>query len=283
MQSQKEFFHDVWPEVFASRQNRTILKWPVTGVEEVNLRSGENGENSKKIPCLVVSKERVKGLIPLQEAGIKIDEKKTVNRARMIKYLGQDVAFVVIGIDRERDLFIASRRAALEQLKARTWPNLQEGMVVKAVARKIYNNNVVVEFDGIEANLPVWEISHGWVDEIFDIIQPGDEFDVKIIELDSENEKVTVSIKALIPNPWPDAAKRYQKRGVYQGTVTGVTRYGVFVALEPGVNALCKHLRTNKYQVQKGDIVAIQVIRINPDEGKINGQVMRLIRRNKSA
>ncbi|AEG14495.1 RNA binding S1 domain protein [Desulfofundulus kuznetsovii DSM 6115] len=281
METRKEFFQDVWPDVFASRQKRKILRWPVVGVKDYTIRSGEE---KKKVQCLVVGKEQVLGIIPFEESGIKPGESAAVNRARMMKYLGQEVAFIVIGLDTENDRFIASRKAALEVLSAQAWPNLKEGMVVTVTARKVYENAVVVEFDGIEAHLPVYEISHGWVDEIYEIIQPGDVFDVKIIELDSENKKVTVSLKALIPNPWPGAAKRYEKNGVYRGTVTGVTRYGVFVALEPGVNALCSHLKSN-FRVDKGDVVAIAVRRVElkEDGGRVSGSLVRVLRKNRAA
>ncbi|MCF8010871.1 MAG: S1 RNA-binding domain-containing protein [Clostridiales bacterium] len=275
--TQKEFFQDVWPEIFSSRQNRTVIWWPVTGIEEWPMQDG------KKMPCLVVTRERVKGIIPLKEIGIKVDTKKPVNRRRMMKLLGQDIAMIVIGIDREQDVFMASRKAALEQLKTRTWPNLKEGQVVNAAARHVYPTNVIVEFGGVEANLPVWELSHGWVDDIGDMIQPGDEFQVKIKELDSEKEKVTVSVKDLLPNPWPEALERYKKKSIYQGRVTGTTSYGAFVELEPGVNALCRHMRSQKYEVKKGDIVAVQVTNIIAEEQKINGSLLKLIRKTESA
>ncbi|MBF7084391.1 30S ribosomal protein S1 [Desulfallas sp. Bu1-1] len=277
--TQKEFVRDVWPQVYSSRQNRSILRWPATGVEEQVLHK-KDGEK-EKILCLVVAEERVKGIIPLTESGIKISDTKAVNRGRLLKYIGQEVPFIVIGIDVENERFIASRRAALERLAAQAWPNISVGMTVDAVASRVYDNSVIVEFDGIEAYLPIYEISHGWVDEIFDIIQPGDKFKVKIIELDQENERVIVSIKELIPNPWPEAARRYEKNGFYRGTVTGITRYGIFVELEPGVNALCRHLKTNRFEIKRGDTVAMQIDKISMENGagKINGKVIRLVRK----
>ncbi len=279
MQAQKEFVHDVWPEVFSSRQNRSILKWTVTGVEEQKLRTAE-GE--KKIPCMTVEKERVKGIIPLPESGIKESDNNKINRNRLVKYLGQDVAFVVIAIDQEQDVFIASRKAALGRLAAQAWTNLKEDQIVEAVARRINDNGAVVEFNGIEAFLPIYELNHGWVEEITDVIQPGDQFNVKVVNLDPENEKVTVSLKALLPDPWPQATKKYKKNGIYQGIATGTTRYGVFVALEPGVNALCQHLKTDKYNVEKGDMVAVRVSTVDGNKRKITGNVIRLIRKNKT-
>lgn len=277
--NQKEFLRDVWPQVYGSRQNRTILKWPVTGVEEQILHK-KDGEK-ERIICLVVGMDRVKGIIPLPETGIKISETKAINRGRLLKYIGQEVPFIVIGIDVENERFIASRKSALDRLASQAWPNLNVGMTVESSASRVYDNSVIVEFNGIEAYLPIYEISHGWVEEIFELIQPGDTFKVKIIELDQENNRVIVSIKELIPNPWPEAIKRYEKNGFYSGTVTGITRYGIFIELEPGVNALCRHLKNNKFSVKRGDTLAMQVNRIalDKDAGKINGTAIRLIRK----
>lgn len=282
IETKREFFQDVWPEIYKSRQSRTIMKWTVTGVNNYKLT---NKEGDRETPCLIVTKDQVMGIIPLEESGIKIDERSVVNKGRLVKYVGQETSFIVIGIDSKNDRFIASRKAALQRLASQAWPTLKEGMTVPVTARRVYENSVIVEYSGIEAYLPIYEVSYGWVEEILDIIQPGDVFDVKIKELDTENERVVVSLKDTIPNPWPGAEKRYPKNGVYSGTVTGITRYGIFVSLEPGVNALCKHMRTDRYKVEKGDIVAIVATGINLEkgEGRIQGVVARLIRKNRVA
>jgi len=288
----KEFVTDAWPEVYASRQKKTILRWPVKAVEEHVLRvRGENNETrEEKILCLAVMKDNVKGVIPLPETGVKPGRNRTLTRARLSGLLGQDIAFVVTGIDEANETFIASRKQALERLAAETWPTLEEGAVKTAVARRVLRiarsrdgsvvpAGCVVEIDGVEAFLPVREISHGWVDEILEVIQPGDMFDVKVLSVDRERERVIVSVKALLPNPWPGAARRYLKKSSYTGTVTGVTRYGVFVELEPGVNALCNHMASGR--PQKGDEVAIYITSVEPngESGRIKGSVIRIVRK----
>jgi small subunit ribosomal protein S1 len=283
IETRREFFQDVWPDIYKSRQSRTIMKWTVTGVNTYKMTS-RDGETRETL-CLIVSKDQVMGIIPLEESGIKIDERNAVNKGRLVKYIGQETPFIVIGIDSQNERFIASRKAALQRLASQAWPTLKEGMIVPVTARRVYENSVIVEYSGIEAYLPIYEVSYGWVEEILDIIQPGDVFDVKIKELDAESERVVVSLKDTIPNPWPGAEKRYPKNGAYSGMVTGITRYGVFVSLEPGVNALCRHMRTDRFKVERGDMVAIVVTGINMEkgEGRIQGNVIRIIRKNRAA
>lgn len=278
MQAEKlEFTEDLWPEVYASRQNRTILSWPCIGIEEIN-----------KTPCLVVTKERVKGIIPLDEAGIHVSDDEKISRRRLMTLIGQDISFQVIGIDKKNGIFIGSRLKAMDKLSNSAWSKFEAGQIKTVVARRIVrrtrpNGDIVdigiyVELDGLEIFLPVQEISYGWVGEIANTIQPGDVFDVKINKVDRENQRLDISVKALQEDPWPAVADRYTKGNIYVGTVTGHADYGVFMDFEPGVNVLCQHPKSGK--INKGDKVAVLITRITPEEKKINGVITRVIRRN---
>jgi small subunit ribosomal protein S1 len=281
-EAKKEFLENVWPEVYASRQNRSILTWMVNGVEEHS-----DGNGTDKVLCMVVTKDRVKGIIPLPETGVEPAANKRFTRTRLQSYIGQQVAFVVIGIDKENEIFVGSRTEALKRLQAEIWPDLEEGDVKTATVRRIIrkprkNGSVadigaIVDLGGVEALLPVQELSHGWVEEIIDLIQPNDVLDVKIKRINRETRRVTVSVKDMLPNPWPDAARRYVAKGIYGGIVSGVANYGVFVSLEPGVDALCNHPKAGL--VKKGDVVAIFVNEVNPAKQQIRGSISRVLRR----
>ncbi|MCL6559754.1 MAG: hypothetical protein K6U74_13355 [Firmicutes bacterium] len=104
---------------------------------------------------------------------------------------------------------------------------------------------------------------------------------MKIKVLDREKERVVVSVKDLIPNPWPDAARRYvaSRVNLYKGTVTGVIRSGVFVEFEPGVNALCHHYQKDPYAVGKGDVVGVEIYKVQPEKERISGKIRRIIKK----
>lgn len=277
-----ELFEDFWQEIYASRQNNSIIYWPATGVEDFS-----DGKSEGKMPCLVVSKGRIKGIVPLTETGVAPAETKLLTRHRLMTLVGQEVAVIVRGINTEEGIFVASRKDALEKLQATMWPKLTEGAVVEAVAQRVVRRlrqdsslretGVVVDIGGVEGFLPIQEITYGWVDEILDRIQPGDKFDAKVLVADREKNKLIVSTKALIPNPWPEAAKRFCRGGGYDSIVTGVVPYGIFTRLEDGVDALCKHLKSGS--VKKGDRVITQVIAVDPEKQQIRGVIARVIRR----
>lgn len=268
-----EFQQDYWPEVYASRQNKSILTWPVIGVEK------HNGTM-----CLVVGKERVKGLIPIEETGIKEGSNERTTTSRLMNFVGQEISFIVLSTDKKNNIFIASRSKASEKIASQN--KLEPGQVRTAIARRILkrpqpdgtytDTGVLVELEGIETILPISEISHGWVDEIESLIKPGDTFDVKILE--TENNKLFISVKALYDNPWPECAERYKKGGIYRGTVSNTVFYGVFVTLEPGVSVLCNHPKAGT--LNRGDQVMVTLTYISPEEKKAKGIIARVIRRN---
>lgn len=267
---------ETWPEVYASRQTRNPLRWTVTGVEEHN-----------DSLCLVVSQDRTKGIIPLEQSGINLIGDDRTIKGRVMGLIGQPVSFIVTQIDKENSLFTGDRALAMEKQANKTWENLKPGQTRSVIVRRIIrrrNNKgnlveigIVVELDGIEAFIPVSELSHGWVETIDTIVQPGDIIDTYVQEVDQEKQKVFLSVKELYENPWPSCADRFIKNSVYVGTVTGMADYGIFVDLEPGVNALCRHMKSGR--VNKGDQVAIAIISINPEEQKIFGAITRLIRK----
>lgn len=262
-----------WTDIYASRQNKTILKGTVTGVEDYTV-------NGEEVPCLVLSNP--KGLIPLPESGITPGSNKYSTLNRMVSFIGQEITFIVIAIDRENELYIASRKAALEKISQHTWNFLKEDQIRTAVVRKHLRTftasgkertvGLVVEIDGVEGLLPAGEISHGYTEEIPPL---GEQIKVKVIKADKETGKLVVSRKAVLPDPWPVCAEKYKKGGIYTGTVTGIAEYGVFVTLEPGVASLCRHPRVGK--VSPGDRVAVTILSVNPDKKRIAGFISRVI------
>lgn len=264
----------IWPEIYSSRQSKTILRWPASTIEEYNV-------NNKKTLCLTVLKNHIKGIIPDQESGFKLDGDLRQTRTTLSKLLGQEISFIVLDIDEKNEIFSASRKQALDRLSMQGWSLFQEGQTHEAVISRIVRNGAYVEINGVESFLPIQEMKHGWVNEIVDIFVPGDKVKVKIKNMDKEKERITVSVKDTIPNPWPDAARRYTASNfnLYTGTVTGVIRSGVFVEFEPGVNALCHHYRKDPYAINRGDTVAIEIYRIIPEKERISGKIRRIIKK----
>jgi ribosomal protein S1 len=265
----KTFYTDPWPDIYASRQNHnSFLTGIVSAIETHDLKNSE-GEVTRKIPCAVVMMTPAKGLIPLEESGC-------TNRAQLKKLVGQLVTFKVITLDESENLFFGSIKRANEYLSARAWNRLKAGEIRTAVVREVNLRGAQVEIDGIVTELPAQEMSWGWINDLREIVQVGDAFDVKIMEVDKENKKLRVSLRELMPSPWPGVMKRYKtgKDNEYMGTVTGLPYYGIFVNLEPGVDALVKQ-RDSKKRPALGEKVRIVITKMDPDKKQIEGYITR--------
>jgi small subunit ribosomal protein S1 len=111
-------------------------------------------------------------------------------------------------------------------------------MDIKGTVKSIQDFGAFVEIDGIQALLPISEISRSRVDDISGILSPGQEIEARIIKLDWRNERITLSMKALLDDPWEDADKRYKIGSKHEGEVVRLTNFGAFVSLEPGLDGL---------------------------------------------
>lgn len=199
-----------------------------------------------------------------------------------------------MGIDRDHNLFVASWKAALEEMAQRTWEEIEEGQLKTATVRLVTPYRVIVNIGGIQAVIPSAEIAWGWVSDPRDVVQVGESFDVKIIQVDRENGKVRASVRETLPNPWETVSQKYRVGNEYLGTVTGVREFtreiegeginasgsdifvGVFVELEKGVTVLCPPMRYQ--QVVPGDRVIVRVNRVKPEECRMSGSLVRRIR-----
>ena len=106
--------------------------------------------------------------------------------------------------------------------------------------------------------IPLEEIRYGWIDDLTEEVKQGDHLKVKVLEIDKEEKKVTVSAKATQKNPWLRSIGRYTSGNEYVGTVSGVREYGVFINLEAGVDSLARHLKFQN--VKRGDRVLVRVL-----------------------
>ncbi len=225
MGEKKTFEADPWPVLYAAYQNGLIMQHEVTGLEKHRI-------GDKETPCWVLMfGGLVKGLVPFGESGLE-------KEIHLNSYIGKVIAFRVKGIDRENNLAVLSRKEALEKMAGKTWKEIGKGKRVTATARAVLSYGAYLDIGGVTAWLPAREMSWGYVADARQKIKPGDSFDVEIQEINEETGRVTVSLRALLPDPWAVVPLKYRQFGKYVGTVTGWTEYGIFVNLEEGVDAL---------------------------------------------
>ncbi len=204
------------------------------------------------------------GVIPFRQSSL-----KSPGDTRHI--IGQIVAFKIKEIDENRQIFSASRKEALEEMAINTWKTITPGQVRVAAARAVTKYRVVVDIGGITVPIPAREVSYYWVDDVRDYFSIGDTFDVKVLAVDKENKKVSVSVRALLPDPWLDGPEKLLAKGQrVLGTVAAVTDYGgMYINVEPGFACYYGRGKNNYTRHAKGDRVLIEVREVDYEKRRL--------------
>jgi small subunit ribosomal protein S1 len=158
------------------------------------------------------------------------------------RHLGETYTFKVLEYDPEDRRLVVSRAAHLreerEKQRQATLETLEEGAVVEGAIRSITNFGAFVDLGGVDGLVHVTEIAHRHIAHPGDALRVGETVQVKVLELDLEKNRISLSIKQLLPNPWDEAADRFPSRGPFEGTVVRTTDFGAFVELAPGLDGL---------------------------------------------
>lgn len=159
-------------------------------------------------------------------------------------YQGQDMEVSVIEIEERRGTtrIVASRRKKLqaekEIIESSAWENFEEGQVIEGRVERLTDFGAFVNVNGVDGLLHVSEISFGKVGKPSDVLKIGDSVKVKIISLDKEKKRLSLSLKALAENPWTNIEEKYPAGSITLGKVVRFTDFGAFIELEPGVDGL---------------------------------------------
>jgi small subunit ribosomal protein S1 len=152
---------------------------------------------------------------------------------------GKELDFKVIKLDKRRNNVVVSRRAVVETEfsaeREALLENLQEGQVVKGIVKNLTDYGVFVDLGGIDGLLHITDMAWKRVKHPSEIVNVGDEIDVKVLKFDRERNRVSLGIKQLGQDPWADLARRYPSGTRLFGKITNIADYGCFVEIEEGV------------------------------------------------
>ena len=150
--------------------------------------------------------------------------------------------FKVIKLDQKRNNVVVSRRAVVEQEysaeRAELLENLQEGAIVRGTVKNLTDYGAFVDLGGIDGLLHITDMAWKRVKHPSEVVQVGEEIDVRILKFDRERQRVSLGIKQLGDDPWDNIARRYPANTRLFGKVTNIADYGCFVEIEEGVEGL---------------------------------------------
>ena len=241
-------------------------------------------ENSKIVTGLIsgrvkggftVDIEYVRAFLP----GSLVD----VRPVRDPSYLeGKVLEFKVIKLDRRRNNVVVSRRAVVEQEysseREAMLSSLQEGTTVKGIVKNLTDYGAFVDLGGIDGLLHITDMAWKRVKHPSEVVNVGDEINVKILRFDREKNRVSLGVKQLGSDPWDAISRRYPPNTRLFGKVTNIADYGCFVEIEEGVEGLVhvsemdwtnKNVNPSKV-VQIGDEVEVMVLDIDEDRRRIS-------------
>jgi small subunit ribosomal protein S1 len=224
----------------------------------------------------------VNAFLPISQ----VDVKPVKNPA---SFVGRHLKFKVIKSNKRKGNVIVSRRILMEEEKEKKkqefWKNVKKEQVVYGFIRNITDYGAFVDLGGVDGFLYLNEITWGRITHPKEYLRIGDEVKVKIVDIDLEKERISVSMKQLKADPWLKIEERFPLQSKVRGKVVGIVDYGVFVELEQGVEGLLhvtemswdRRLKNPHKIVNKNDWIELVVLSIDQERKRISLGMKQLL------
>ncbi|HFI0462973.1 TPA: 30S ribosomal protein S1 [Streptococcus suis] len=202
-------------------------------------------------------------------------------------YKGQTLEFAIVEIDENDNRLILSHKEIAkrerEAKRAEVMANLQEDTVVEGKVARLTNFGAFIDLGGVDGLVHISRISHQHITKPSDALTIGDTVQVKILSIDEENGRISLSIKDTLPGPWDNIEEKAAAGTVLDGTVKRLTDFGAFVEVFPGVEGLVhvsqishEHIATPADKLEEGQEVKVKVLSTDPVEQRLSLSIKAL-------
>ena len=254
----------VWEEIQAKFDNKEIIEAPV--VDAVKGGLVVDAGVRAFVPASMVSDHYVDNLA---------------------QFKGQTLAFEIVEIEPSENRLILSRKnlVAAEKAakRAAVFEAIQEGSVVTGKVARLTNFGAFIDLGGVDGLVHISQISHQHVAKASDKLKVGEEVQAKVISVDPESGRVSLSIKDTLAGPWDNIEERAAVGSVLDGLVKRLTTFGAFVELFPGVEGLVhisqiahQHIATPHEVLKEGQEVQVKVLEVHPEQQRISLSIKAL-------
>lgn len=203
------------------------------------------------------------------------------------EYKGKTLQVKVVELDQEKNRVILSHRAVLdeqaEQNKNETLQAIKVGQVMEGKVQRLTDFGAFVDIGGIDGLVHISEMAHHHVEKPEEVVQEGDTVQVKVLKVDVENERVSLSIKATQPGPWETVGAEVKQGDIVEGVVARLVSFGAFVEIKPGVEGLVhisqlanRHVKSPSEVLKEGQTVKAKVLEVHPEEKRISLSIRAL-------
>ena len=254
----------VWEEIQAKFDNKEIIEAPVVDAVKGGL----------------VVDAGVRAFVPASmESDHYVDN--------LAQFKGQTLAFEIVEIEPSENRLILSRKnlVAAEKAakRAAVFEAIQEGSVVTGKVARLTNFGAFIDLGGVDGLVHISQISHEHVAKASDKLKVGEEVQAKVISVDPESGRVSLSIKDTLAGPWDNIEERAAVGSVLDGLVKRLTTFGAFVELFPGVEGLVhisqiahQHIATPHEVLKEGQEVQVKVLEVHPEQQRISLSIKAL-------
>ena len=230
---------------------------------------------------LIADVEGVRAFVPASQLSQRYVEK-------IADFVGKDMKLKIIEVDKQKKRIVASRKAVMAEesaaKKAAAWENLEEGIVIHGIVRRLTDFGAFVDVGGVDGLIHITDLSWGRIKHPSEVVKPNQEVDVKILSLDKERERIQLGYKQLQARPWDNATEKYPEGAIVEGKAVRITEFGAFVELEPGLDGLvhisqCALNRVNKVEdaVKVGETVRVKVLSVDPEKKRISLSIRQVL------
>ncbi|MDN6437121.1 MAG: 30S ribosomal protein S1 [Lactococcus sp.] len=203
------------------------------------------------------------------------------------KFVGEEFEAKIIEVNAADKRFILSRRAVIEEeskaQRAEAFANLHEGDIVEGTVARTTDFGAFINLGGVDGLVHVTELAHGRVKKPSDVVTVGETVQVKVLKVDEEAGRVSLSLKATQPGPWDEIEEKAPVGTVLDGTVKRITDFGAFVEIFPGVEGLVhisqiswERVENAKDVLTVGQAVQVKVLDVKPAEERISLSIKAL-------
>lgn len=254
----------VWEELQSKFDNDETIEAPVTRVVKGGLTVDAG----------------VRGFVPASQMDVQYV-------SDLNQFEGQTYTFKILEIDPNERQLILSRKALMadeqSKIKEEAFDALEEGSTVKGTVVRLTNFGAFVNLGGVDGLVHISEISHERIGHPKEKLNTGDEVDVKVLSVDRDKERISLSIKDTLAGPWDNLEEELPEGSVVTGKVKRVTDFGAFVEVKPGVEGLVhisemahKHVETPHEVVAKDEEIEVKVLSVSPSEERISLSIKAL-------
>lgn len=203
-------------------------------------------------------------------------------------YKGKMLTFKIVELEKDKNRLILSHKAVVEDEKSvskqKTLDAIQPGDVLDGTVQRLASFGAFVDIGGVDGLVHISQVSFEHLDNVADVLKEGQAVKVKVLSIDRDAERISLSIKDTLPGPWDGIEEKAAKGSILTGKVKRLVTYGAFVEVFPGVEGLVhisqiahKHISTPQEVLKEGEEVQVKVLEVNKAEKRLSLSIKELV------